>query len=745
MLQVSSPRFYLGQKPFKGKMPQNTSKSPSLLGRLSASSRSSWISPKDVNVHVQLLHDSDSIVNEFNRTQPAQSILDYICEMKNIQEKDFLGLRYQDHNKHRYWVDLSRSINHFTKQFKAEIRKSRQKVIEQLHLRLRFRYYPANPAHIRDSALRYQLFVQLQRDLLHGRLYCPQTQAAELAALLLQAQIGDHEDGLPENYVSSYKLLLKQTPNIEKKIAVLHQQLKGKSTAEAELEFLEKASLLDTYAFDPYTIKDPNDPSNVVYVGASHKGIIIFHGTVRTHHIKWSDLVKVDYVGRELRIVLREGYQPVATLSRNGDTLSSSASESRKPAALSGPTTLKYLCPTGYYAKHLWVHILSQQAFFNEDSASSIKPKFSKPRIPLLTRGSTFRFPSRRVYRELEEINESLPLMTTSTMTSPSNGDVFHTDYLTTTSINSNTNDVDSLLNQSYTSVPIRYELPRQELRSEQPWLVANGHAKTSTLPIEARLSPVASGDLDDQKLREKNNNYANCLNHSVQPPTEQDDVVSNQASTSTRPIEVTPPGSPITVADSPNAIKTTQFTISPSDRNQTSFTVFLVKREELPSSGTSHVDEPSDAGLNADYDVPDVREYLERQFIENYVSDEPPGEPLASSTPRIANKVTFANGGPKQNGHSNGAVPKYSDDVTKKNTSSVTSSTKTTSSLTNTAFVVFLILLLLFAIIISVFERNEQNDWVENTPVLSRLRHDYYEPVRHYTLNQYRKYTGTF
>ncbi|PIO76974.1 FERM protein [Teladorsagia circumcincta] len=73
--------------------------SSSFLGRLSA--RSSFISPKEVKVTVQLLNDADTVTNEFKRSQPAQAILDYICELKNIREKDYLGLRYQDHNKHR--------------------------------------------------------------------------------------------------------------------------------------------------------------------------------------------------------------------------------------------------------------------------------------------------------------------------------------------------------------------------------------------------------------------------------------------------------------------------------------------------------------------------------------------------------------------------------------------------------------------------------------------------------------------
>uniref|UniRef100_A0A8R1E644 FERM domain-containing protein n=1 Tax=Caenorhabditis japonica TaxID=281687 RepID=A0A8R1E644_CAEJA len=186
-------------------------------------------------------------------------------------------------------------------------------------LHLRFRYYPSDPARLSDPNLRYQLFVQLQRDLLHGRLYCPATSAAELAALILQAQLGDYDETKHVgNYVSEYKLLLKQTPKLEERIASIHKELQGKSSVDAELEFLEKASQLDTYAFDPHTIKDPLDPANPVYLGASCKGILIYANQSRTHHIDWNELAKVDYSGRELKLTLSDSYRGGSTTPTNG-------------------------------------------------------------------------------------------------------------------------------------------------------------------------------------------------------------------------------------------------------------------------------------------------------------------------------------------------------------------------------------------------------------------------------------------
>lgn len=44
----------------------------------------------------------------------------------------------------------------------------------------------------------------------------------------------------------------------------------------------------------------------------------------------------------------------------------------------------------------------SQQVFYNEDDAQMVKLRFSKPKIPFLTRGSTFRCPTIRVMRQLK-------------------------------------------------------------------------------------------------------------------------------------------------------------------------------------------------------------------------------------------------------------------------------------------------------------------------------------------------------
>jgi hypothetical protein len=107
--------------------------------------------------------------------------------------------------------------------------------------------------------------------MLHGRLYCPQTDGAYLGACVLQSELGDYDKKEHrEGYVSEYKLFLKQTSKLEDRVAEVHKTLRfvykqlitnvecnfrGQNPAVAEMNFLKRASMLDTYGFDPYTVK----------------------------------------------------------------------------------------------------------------------------------------------------------------------------------------------------------------------------------------------------------------------------------------------------------------------------------------------------------------------------------------------------------------------------------------------------------------------------------------------------------
>jgi hypothetical protein len=417
----------------------------SLLSRLSG--RSSFIGPTKFKIAVQLLDDNENIFLELKKGATGQDILDHVCACLNIVEKDYFGIRYQDVYKHRYWLDLSKPL--------AKIFRS-----ESLALRFRFRFYPESPFSLREEITRYQLFVQLQRDLLHGRLHCPQNEATSLAGLVLQSVLGDYnpEEHAP-GYVSAYRLLLKQTPRHEEKIEEMHKNSKEMTPADAENKFFEIASKLETYGFDPFVIKDSKSQQDVI-LGATCRGFLLFLKTQRIQSISWLNIEKIDYFGKQLRITPSKAYvteylQKRAETSFGSSILSESTLDDKSDT--SKKHHIKFLCPSVTFAKHLWRHLLSQQVFYTEDVAKLVKPKFSKPRIPLFTRGSTFRCPTRRVQHEIAQ--ESSPPR-------PDQPSAF-----------------------------VRYALPKQTPRTAQPWIKQNGTmphevekkddiTQTSTAPI---------------------------------------------------------------------------------------------------------------------------------------------------------------------------------------------------------------------------------------------------------------------
>lgn len=53
----------------------------------------------------------------------------------------------------------------------------------------RVKFYPPDPFRLKEEITRYQVYLQLKRDLLHGRLYCTPGEAALLGAYIVQGKI----------------------------------------------------------------------------------------------------------------------------------------------------------------------------------------------------------------------------------------------------------------------------------------------------------------------------------------------------------------------------------------------------------------------------------------------------------------------------------------------------------------------------------------------------------------------------
>ncbi|KAG5319950.1 FRMD5 protein, partial [Pseudoatta argentina] len=287
---------------------------------------------------IRLFDDNEIIYCDFQPQEKGRYILEYVCKQLNILEMDYFGLRYVDKERERHWLDLAKTA---IKQVKD---------MHEILLCFRVKFYPPDPLRLKEEITRYQVYQQLKRDLLYGRLCCSPGEAALLVACIVQSELGDYDPEIQEgNYISEHKLLKTQTSTIEDKAMDLHQtQLKGFTPEQAENYFLRIASQLDTYAVDPHPVKDP-DKGTQLHLGINHCGILTFQDSRKIQHFRWSEVQKINFEGKMfiVHVTINEKKHLVG-----------------------------FKCPTATNCRHVWRCAIEQMLFFTGGSIFSWGYKF---------------------------------------------------------------------------------------------------------------------------------------------------------------------------------------------------------------------------------------------------------------------------------------------------------------------------------------------------------------------------------
>ncbi|XP_033634033.1 FERM domain-containing protein 5-like isoform X1 [Asterias rubens] len=330
---------------------------------------------------VKVLDDQveTSLVIDFKKDAKGQFLLDEACSRQNLAEKDYFGLRYIDGEKQRHWLDLKKSI---VKQLRG--------TGPPYTVVFRIKFYPANPDDLKEEITRYQLFMQLKKDLFHGRLVCSREDSALLGSYIVQSNLGDYDPAEhPPGYVSGYQIIPKQTERLEKRLEELHEKhTSGLTPSDAEVAFIKKAFTLETYGVDPHPVRDIY--GTALHIGMTHVGLLVFRANAVVETFKWPEVRKFSYEGRTFFIhaIIDE---------RN--------------------VNHGFRLPTSAATKHLWKSALDHQAFYNPGSRrrrrSSLLLGFrrssdvSSHTSGGFFRGSRFRF-SGRTQKEVLEKSRSL-------------------------------------------------------------------------------------------------------------------------------------------------------------------------------------------------------------------------------------------------------------------------------------------------------------------------------------------------
>ncbi|XP_074822776.1 FERM domain-containing protein 5 isoform X3 [Natator depressus] len=295
------------------------------------------------------------------RDAKGQYLFDLLCHHLNLLEKDYFGIRFVDPDKQRHWLEFTKSV---VKQMRAQ---------PPFTMCFRVKFYPTDPAALKEEITRYLVFLQIKRDLYHGRLLCKTSDAALLAAYILQAEIGDYDPGKhPEGYSSKFQFFPKHSEKLERKIAEIHKtELSGQTPATSELNFLRKAQTLETYGVDPHPCKDVS--GNAAFLAFTPFGFVVLQGNKRIHFIKWNEVAKMKFEGKTFCLYV-------------------SQKEEKKIA-------LTYFAPTPEACKHLWKCGIENQAFYKLEKSSQVRTVSSSN---LFFKGSRFRY-SGRVAKEVME------------------------------------------------------------------------------------------------------------------------------------------------------------------------------------------------------------------------------------------------------------------------------------------------------------------------------------------------------
>ncbi|CAB0032368.1 unnamed protein product [Trichogramma brassicae] len=246
---------------------------------------------------IQMLDDSITIF-QVQAKALGRVLFDQVCKQLHLLEADYFGLEYQEPNGTKYWLDLEKPV----------CRQVGLSLVDPL-LRFCVKFYTPDPAQLEEEFTRYLFCLQIKRDLAQGVLSCNDNTAALMASYIVQAECGDFviEDYPDHTYLSTYRFMPHQNPEIEHKIMENHKKHAGQSPAEADLNLLETARRCELYGMKMHPAKDHEGvPLNLA---VAHMGILVFQASTKINTFSWAKIRKISFKRKKFLIKLHpEGY-----------------------------------------------------------------------------------------------------------------------------------------------------------------------------------------------------------------------------------------------------------------------------------------------------------------------------------------------------------------------------------------------------------------------------------------------------
>ncbi|KAM6185267.1 FERM domain-containing protein 1 [Rhynchocyon petersi] len=244
----------------------------------------------------------------------GKELFQQVCEVSSLRDTHIFGLSVVKNNEYMF-VDLEQKLSkYFSKDWKKETHKGGQRSGAPFVAFLRVQYYVEDGRVISDRTARYLYYCHLKEQVLRSECAHREDAYFLLAALGLQADLGNHREAAhvgryfePHAYFPQWILAKWGSAYVLQHAPAVHREQRGLSPREAMLRFIREACRLEDVPVHFFRLhKDKEEEPPTVLLGLTPQGVHIYQEVSHTRQLlydfPWPRVGKLAFLGKRFEI-----------------------------------------------------------------------------------------------------------------------------------------------------------------------------------------------------------------------------------------------------------------------------------------------------------------------------------------------------------------------------------------------------------------------------------------------------------